>query len=77
MYPEVSQAQSGCTSGCHMSSGGAPTPADTSICENFCKHMECEVEHNMRMGHLWVIWMGHLWFNGWGIYGLTGGAFMA
>ena len=44
-----------------MSSGGAPTPAGTSV---FTKHN-------------WDMGMGYLWFNGWGIYHLMGGAFMA
>ena len=44
-----------------VSSGGAPTPAGTSV---FTKH-------NWNMG------MGYLWLNGWGIYHLMGGAFMA
>ena len=44
-----------------MSSGGAPTPAGTSV---FTKH-------NQDMG------MGYLWLNGWGIYHLMDGAFMA
>jgi len=52
-----------------MSSGGAPTPASTL----FCTHMKREIKNNGDMG------MGHLclWLNGWGIYGLMGGAFMA
>ena len=44
-----------------LSSGGAPTPAGTSV---FTKHN-------------WDMGMGYLWFNGWGIYHLMGGAFMA
>ena len=44
-----------------MSSGGAPTPAGTSV---FIKHN-------------WDMRMGYLWLNGWGIYHLMGGAFMA
>ena len=44
-----------------MSSGGAPTPAGTSVL----------TKHNWDMG------MGYLWLNGWGIYYLMGGAFMA
>ena len=44
-----------------MSSGGAPTSAGTSV---FTKHN-------------WDMGMGYLWFNGWGIYHLMGGAFMA
>ena len=44
-----------------MSSGGAPTPAGTSVFN----------KHNWDMG------MGCLWLNGWGIYHLIGGAFMA
>ena len=44
-----------------MSSGGAPTSAGTSV---FSKHD-------------WDIEMGYLWLNGWGIYHLMGGAFMA
>ena len=43
-----------------VSSGGAPTPAGTSV---FTKH-------NWNMG------MGYLWLNGWGIYGLLGWTFM-
>ena len=43
-----------------MSSGGAPTPAGTSV---FTKHN-------------WDMGMGYLWLNGWGIYHLMGGAFM-
>ena len=46
---------------CVVLSGGAPTPAGTSV---FTKH-------NWNMG------MGYLWLNGWGIYHLMGGAFMA
>ena len=42
-------------------SGGAPTPAGTSV---FTKHN-------------WDMKMGYLWLNGWGIYHLMGGAFMA
>ena len=42
-----------------MSSGGAPTPAGTSV---FSKHN-------------WDMKMGCLWLNGWGIYHLMGGAF--
>ena len=38
-----------------MSSGGAPTPADTSV---FTKHN-------------WDMGMGYLWFNGWGILWLA------
>ena len=44
-----------------VSSGGAPTPAGTSV---FTKHN-------------WDMGMGYLWFYGWGIYHLMGGAFMA
>ena len=44
-----------------VSSGGAPTPAGTSVF----------IKHNWDMG------MGYLWLNGWGIYHLMGGAFMA
>ena len=44
-----------------VSSGGAPTPAGTSV---FTKHN-------------WDMGMGCLWLNGWGIYHLMGGAFMA
>ena len=44
-----------------VSSGGVPTPAGTSV---FTKHN-------------WDMGMGYLWLNGWGIYHLTGGAFMA
>ena len=45
-----------------MSSGGAPTPAGTSV---FTKHN-------------WdIMGMGYLWLNGWGIYHLIGWAFMA
>ena len=44
-----------------VSSGGAPTPAGTSV---FTKHK-------------WDMGMGYLWLNGWGIYHLMGGAFMA
>ena len=43
-----------------VSSGGAPTPAGTSM---FTKHN-------------WDMGMGYLWLNGWGIYGLMGGAFV-
>ena len=43
-----------------MSSGGAPTPAGTSV---FTKHS-------------WKMGMGYLWLNGWGINHLMGGAFM-
>ena len=38
-----------------------PTPAGTSV---FTKHN-------------WDMGMGYLWLNGWGIYHLMGGAFMA
>ena len=41
-----------------VSSGGAPTPAGTSV---FTKHN-------------WDMGMGYLLLNGWGIYGLMGGA---
>ena len=41
-------------------SGGAPTPAGTSV---FSKHN-------------WDMGMGYLWLNGWGIYHLMGGAFV-
>ena len=44
-----------------VSSGGAPTPAGTSV---FTKHN-------------WDMGMGYLWLNEWGIYHLMGGAFMA
>ena len=44
-----------------LSSGGTPTPAGTSV---FTKHN-------------WDMGMGYLWLNGWGIYHLMGGAFMA
>ena len=44
-----------------VSSGGAPTPAGTSV---FTKHY-------------WDMGMGYLWLNGWGIYHLMGRAFMA
>ena len=44
-----------------VSSGGAPTPAGTSV---FTKHN-------------WDMGMGYLWLNGWGIYHLMCGAFMA
>jgi len=44
-----------------VSSGGAPTPAGTSV---FTKHN-------------WDMGMGYLCLNGWGIYHLMGGAFMA
>ena len=44
-----------------VSSGGAPTPADTSV---FTKHN-------------WDMGMGYLWLNDWGIYHLMGGAFVA
>ena len=43
-----------------VSSGRAPTPAGTSV---FTKHN-------------WDMGMGYLWLNGWGIYGLMGGAFI-
>ena len=43
-----------------VSSGGAPTPAGTSV----------STKHNWDMG------MGYLWLNGWAIYHLMGGAFM-
>ena len=43
-----------------VSSGGAPTPAGTSV---FTKHN-------------WDMGMGYLWLNGWGIYHLMGGAFV-
>ena len=44
-----------------VSRGGAPTPAGTSV---FTKYN-------------WDMGMGYLWLNGWGIYHLMGGAFMA
>jgi len=44
-----------------VSSGGAPTPAGTLV---FTKHN-------------WDMGMGYLWLNGWGIYHLMGGIFMA
>ena len=44
-----------------VSSGGAPTPAGTSV---FTKHN-------------WDMGMGYLWLNGWGIYDLMGGAFIS
>ena len=44
-----------------VSTGGAPTPAGISV---FTKHN-------------WDMGMGYLWLNGWGIYHLMGGAFMA
>ena len=44
-----------------VSSGGAPTPAGTSV---FTKHN-------------WDMGVGYMWLNGWGIYHLMGGAFMA
>ena len=44
-----------------VSSGGAPTPACTSV---FTKHN-------------WDMGMGYLLINGWDIYHLMGGAFMA
>ena len=44
-----------------VSSGGAPTPAGTSV---FTKHN-------------WDMGMGYMWLNGWGIYHLMGRAFMA
>ena len=43
-----------------VSSGGAPTPAGTSV---FTKHN-------------WDMGMEYLWLNGWGINHLMGGAFM-
>ena len=43
-----------------VSSGGAPTPAGTSV---FSKHN-------------WDMKMGYLWLNGWGIYHLMVWAFM-
>ena len=58
-----------------MSSGGAPTPAGTSV---FIKH-----NWDMGMGYLWLNGWGiyhvmgeHLWLNGWGIYNVMGGAFV-
>ena len=56
-----------------VSSGGAPTPAGTSMFTmwKICTHMKCELKHNgdMKMGHLWLImdiyhlklWVKHLW----------------
>ena len=44
-----------------VSSGGAPTPAGTSV---FTKHN-------------WDMGMGYLWLSWWGIYQLMVGAFMA
>ena len=44
-----------------VSSGGVPIPAGTSV---FTKHN-------------WDMGMAYLWLNGWGIYHLMGGAFMA
>ena len=43
-----------------VSSGGAPTPAGTSV---FSKHN-------------WDMGMGYLWLNGWDINHLMGGAFI-
>ena len=51
-----------------VSSGGAPTPACTSV---FTKH-----NWDMEMGYLWVVGWGHLTLNGWSIYGLMGWTFM-
>ena len=66
-----------------VSSGGAPTPAGTSV---FTKH-----NWDIGMGYLWlngwghlslngwgiyILMGGHLWLNGWGIYNLMGGAFV-
>ena len=51
-----------------VSSGGAPTPAGTSV---FTKH-----NWDMGMGYLWLNGWGICGF-GWGIYHLMGGAFMA
>ena len=58
-------------------SGGAPTPAGTSMLTmwKICTHMKCEVKHNgdMGMGYfclimggafrvwLWLEWVGQLW----------------
>ena len=50
-----------CYTSAVVSSGGAPTPAGTSV---FTKHK-------------WDMGMGYLWLNGWGIYHLMGGAFTA
>ena len=49
-----------------VSSGGAPTPAGTSV---FTKH-----NWDMGMGCLWL--NGRDIYQGWSIYGLLGGAFM-
>ena len=37
---------------CCVSSGGAPTPAGTSMftMRKICTHMKCEVKHNGNMG---------------------------
>ena len=51
-----------------VSSGGAPTPAGTSV---FTKH-----NWDMGMRYLWLNGWGHLSLNGWSIYGLMGGAFI-
>ena len=42
-----------------MSSGGAPTPAGTSVFSKKFAHMKCVVKHNGNMG------MRHLWLSGW------------
>ena len=55
-------------------SGGAPTPAGTSMF-TMCTHMKCEVKHNgdMGMGHLWLIMGGtFMAYNGWDIYRIAG-----
>ena len=35
------------------------------------------VEYSVFTKHNWDIGMGYLWLNGWGIYHLMGGTFMA
>ena len=61
VYTLVSLQGSRTASHGKLSSGGTPTPAGTSVI----------TKHN------WDVGMGYLWLNGWGIYHLMGGAFMA
>ena len=60
-----------------LSSGGAPTPAGTSV---FTKHnWDVGMEYlwlNGWVGYLWLKWVGHLWLTGVGIYDLMSGAFI-
>ena len=61
VYTLVSLQGSRAASHGKLSSGRTPTPAGTLVI----------TKHN------WDVGMGYLWLNGWGIYHLMGGAFMA